>query len=918
MARKIIAKTKKARHKGLEGAAPGTSASLRFNDYLSRMLEGRQSYPVKVFADGNYQGVLSPGQFMRTDPARTIDELPLAQNSRDLILDTNIEVDKWNKQYVQSSNYLDMLNRAGLSEKDISARKEGVLNFNPNTDITFNENNPSLGVMYHSGSFLSSGTPRPISIPGKDQINYNSTLMPDHPAYNTPGMTEAGWEGVSAHEQGHLLGGERLNRKTRKALKDIAKDNKQYLKEFSVKSKESYRHAKDPEEMRANLLQLRYQMEREGIYKSTEGDINTKPFTMEHLKKIVNFDKDGRFKGFKPKFNSELLQTISPSDIIWMMNNIASGREEMPKGTMRVKYGGPIPKVQDGGGSLPKFQDINSETELEEEIIQGGMLPEVEVSALTDESYNKLSEPQKQVYDTFVTPQGIAQTVDLGDDRSMHYKSALQMTEDLGIRNISNKPSFIFNKLFNRKKENEDFTAHVNPILKNVNIPAHSVYRDRLTFGNDIIKKLQDNEGYWAQSMTEQERADQIRRFQDAQTNASRKKYFENLIAEYAHIPEFWRKETFINKPKSFMNDAMRFITGKETDHSRYHDKDHYEYKTHNAPDSFEEQLREKYKMQDGGSLPKVQDGFKNQFNTNYQESQNYQRIKGSRKGVRKNPDGSHSTHLMADNNKDEAWTTLFQDKDGNWFEPINAYEEAKRRGEIYKFDSKEELINFARKGDWKDTYQDGGFVNKYQKGGIPKAQNSYIPGIIDPSTAYKIYNTIRHPRKAIENFIKEASNSAGAGREAERTYAESNENAYGTTGGTRDAMRHAYATGKNVRDYGIRGLVLPMAHEFEAVWNKNKRNAYIKDHKEGKSYTKIVKEAGQDMWNNLVGAYIGVTSDTEEEMYGRIIENIDDSTLSYNNKEYIEKNIKPFKRLGGKVSLQEGQWFKKKNGGWL
>ena len=121
--------------------------------------------------------------------------------------------------------------------------------------------------------------------------------------------------------------------------------------------------------------------------------------------------------------------------------------------------------------------------------------------------------------------------------------------------------------------------------------------------------------------------------------------------------------------------------------------------------------------------------GFPNQVNTNYQESQNYQRIRNSRKGVRKNPDDSHSTHLMADNNKDEAWPTLFQSKDGSWFEPINAYEEAKRRGEIYKFDSKEELINFARKGDWKDTYQGGvqlpiaepDTTNVYQ-------QNSNIP----------------------------------------------------------------------------------------------------------------------------------------------------------------------------------------------
>lgn len=254
-----------------------------------------------------------------------------------------------------------------------------------------------------------------------------------------------------------------------------------------------------------------------------------------------------------------------------------------------------------------------------------GLLPEVEVSALTDESYNKLSDPQKQVYDTFVTPQGIAQTVDLGDNRSMHYKSALQMTEDLGVRNISNKPSFVFNKFLNRKKEgNPNFTPHAIPILKSVTIPPHSLYKDRSTFGNHLIKKLQDNEGYWAQNMTEQERADEIRKFQDAQTGASRRAYFDKLIAEYAHIPEFWRKETFINKPVSLAKDAGRLMNWafkkakrigpdislkQATDAPRYADEDHYEYKTHRGPDSFEEKLKNKYEMKKQGGIRRYNQG---------------------------------------------------------------------------------------------------------------------------------------------------------------------------------------------------------------------------------------------------------------------------------------------------------------------
>ena len=127
------------------------------------------------------------------------------------------------------------------------------------------------------------------------------------------------------------------------------------------------------------------------------------------------------------------------------------------------------------------------------------------------------------------------------------------------------------------------------------------------------------------------------------------------------------------------------------------------------------------------------------QFNTNYQESQNYQRIKDSRKGVRENPDGSHSTHLMADNNKDEAWPTLFQDENGNWIEPLNAYQMAKERGEIYQFDSKQELIDFAREGDWKNTYQKGN-GEKYSK----TSGRSYQNGGSFDSEMEKLLNFIQ------------------------------------------------------------------------------------------------------------------------------------------------------------------------------
>ena len=58
------------------------------------------------------------------------------------------------------------------------------------------------------------------------------------------------------------------------------------------------------------------------------------------------------------------------------------------------------------------------------------------------------------------------------------------------------------------------------------------------------------------------------------------------------------------------------------------------------------------------------------------------------------------STHLMADDDNLTAWPTLFQ-TDGVWHE--GGYDEAEKRGEVYKFNTREEMINFARKGSWKN-----------------------------------------------------------------------------------------------------------------------------------------------------------------------------------------------------------------------
>jgi len=84
------------------------------------------------------------------------------------------------------------------------------------------------------------------------------------------------------------------------------------------------------------------------------------------------------------------------------------------------------------------------------------------------------------------------------------------------------------------------------------------------------------------------------------------------------------------------------------------------------------------------------------------------------RVGARKNDDGTESTHLMtytSVGNKYYAYPTLFQNKDGNWLELSDknnweAFEEAKKRKEIFEFDDEKSAKDFAE-GSWKKNYKE-------------------------------------------------------------------------------------------------------------------------------------------------------------------------------------------------------------------
>ena len=65
------------------------------------------------------------------------------------------------------------------------------------------------------------------------------------------------------------------------------------------------------------------------------------------------------------------------------------------------------------------------------------------------------------------------------------------------------------------------------------------------------------------------------------------------------------------------------------------------------------------------------------------------------------------SSHLMADNNSNKAWASIYRDDNGNWSNQTES--QAEERNEVYTFHGKkanERMIDFARRGSWKKIKQ--------------------------------------------------------------------------------------------------------------------------------------------------------------------------------------------------------------------
>jgi GH24 family phage-related lysozyme (muramidase) len=207
-----------------------------------------------------------------------------------------------------------------------------------------------------------------------------------------------------------------------------------------------------------------------------------------------------------------------------------------------------------------KFKNGGKKKNLDEPVTNV-MLPEIEFVDLKEESYNKLSQPQKNIYDAFKASDGQAQFVEMPDGRLVHYTKLMKMVEDLGMDKIINEPHMLA-KQFPKKMGTRfsRFRPHFNPFTRNI----HIAFPEPSKSGSKFVE------------------------------NINMQEYVSDLIAESAHFPQFYRLRSIFDVPYSFSRDINRYFAGEDMEQS-YSDPYHFEYQTHTAPDSFENQLMDKY-----------------------------------------------------------------------------------------------------------------------------------------------------------------------------------------------------------------------------------------------------------------------------------------------------------------------------------
>ena len=268
-------------------------------------------------------------------------------------------------------------------------------------------------------------------------------------------------------------------------------------------------------------------------------------------------------------------------------------------------------------------------------------IPEVEISALTDETYDKLSQSQKKLYDLYQTKQGTRQTIpiNVGRDRKVtqdiHYLDALNLAARNPTTQIYNTPLNL--PFVNDMKMDDDgsFRAHYHPASGNIHTPglaanikkasrlnSYVVYdtdKDIVTDMNlgdpQDLRRARSSGNLTAYnpafpSQREFLESDPARRAQmienlkrtptSEQIDKAASETLSTTFEEYAHADgdTHHPMQNFFGRAVTFGDRLRRGIKeGSYPDASNYSSKYDLEYHTHNAPNSAVNQLADRYGM---------------------------------------------------------------------------------------------------------------------------------------------------------------------------------------------------------------------------------------------------------------------------------------------------------------------------------
>ena len=212
------------------------------------------------------------------------------------------------------------------------------------------------------------------------------------------------------------------------------------------------------------------------------------------------------------------------------------------------------------------------------------MIPEIEFSILSDESYNKLSAAQKQVYDSYTNPytedfQQYSPYI-LSDNSKgyIHWKDAMDMVKGSKVDNIYNYSNYSSLPM----DEDGYFRAHADPNI----LSGGDIYIPKI----DASGAGGDQGSYYFRNSKNP--------LYDTSWKWEQEKYMNKLIAELGHVDS--DVKTFWTNASAVPSRIYRYFKEgfKWPDSSNYETIYDAEYHTHYGPNSSERGLINNYSKQ--------------------------------------------------------------------------------------------------------------------------------------------------------------------------------------------------------------------------------------------------------------------------------------------------------------------------------